>query len=78
LRGEVYVMRFVAFPATEYDEVLSRYHAGQIVERWKNQRFEDHLCPRPQGASLIRLIRLVPWERGQRWFAHRSTIWPGW
>jgi hypothetical protein len=23
-----------------------------MVERRKNQRFEDHLCPRPQGASL--------------------------
>jgi len=46
-------MSFVAFLATEYDEVLLGYHSGQIVERWKNQRFEDHLCPRPQGTSLI-------------------------
>jgi hypothetical protein len=23
-----------------------------MVERWENQRFEDHLCPRPQGTSL--------------------------
>jgi hypothetical protein len=45
-------MRFVAFPATEYDEVLSGYQPGQVVERWENQRFEDHLCPRPQGTSL--------------------------
>jgi len=44
-------MRFVAFPATEYDEVFSGYQPGQMVERWKNQRFEDHLCPRPQGTS---------------------------
>jgi len=26
-------MRFVAFPATEYDEVLSGYQPGQMVER---------------------------------------------
>jgi hypothetical protein len=25
--------RFVAFPATEYDEVLSGYQPGQMVER---------------------------------------------
>jgi hypothetical protein len=24
-----------------------------MVQRWKNQRFEDHLCPLPQGTSLI-------------------------
>jgi hypothetical protein len=41
-------LRFVAFPATEYDEVPSGYQPGQRVERWKIQRFEDHLCPRPQ------------------------------
>jgi hypothetical protein len=27
------VMRFVAFPTTEYDEVLSGYQPGQMVER---------------------------------------------
>jgi hypothetical protein len=26
-------MRFVAFPETEYDEVLSGYQPGQMVER---------------------------------------------
>jgi len=26
-------LRFVAFPATEYDEVLSGYKPGQMVER---------------------------------------------
>jgi len=25
-------MRFVAFPATEYDEVLSGYQPGQMIE----------------------------------------------
>jgi hypothetical protein len=46
------IVRFVAFPATEYDEVLSGYQPGQMVERWANQRFKDHLCPCPQGTSL--------------------------
>jgi hypothetical protein len=32
---------------------------------------------------LPTILRLVPWGWGQRrsskrWFAHRSTIWPGW
>jgi hypothetical protein len=31
-------VRFVAFPATEYDEVLSGYQLGQMVERWANHR----------------------------------------
>jgi hypothetical protein len=35
-----------------YDEVLSGYQPGQMVERWANQSFEDHLCPRPQDTSL--------------------------
>jgi len=26
-------LRFVAFPATEYDDVLSGYQPGQMVER---------------------------------------------
>jgi hypothetical protein len=26
-------LRFVAFPATEYDEVLSGYQPGQVVEQ---------------------------------------------
>jgi hypothetical protein len=46
-------MRFVAFPATEYDEVFSGYQPGQMVERRKNQRLEDHLCPRPQGFFTV-------------------------
>jgi hypothetical protein len=28
-----YVVRFVAFPATEYDEVLSGYQPSQMVEQ---------------------------------------------
>jgi hypothetical protein len=46
-------MKFVAFLATEYDEVFSGYQPGQMVERWGGERFEDHLCPRPQGISLV-------------------------
>jgi hypothetical protein len=29
----IWNMGFVAFPATEYDEVLSGYQPGQMVER---------------------------------------------
>jgi hypothetical protein len=36
----------------DFDEVFSGYQPGQMVERWANQRFEDHLCPRPQDTSL--------------------------
>jgi hypothetical protein len=35
----------------KYDEVFSGYQPGQMFERWANQRFEDHLCPRPQGTT---------------------------
>jgi hypothetical protein len=35
-----------------YEEVLSGYQPGQMVQWWKNQHFKDHLCPRPQGTSL--------------------------
>jgi len=50
------LVRFVAFLATEFDEVLLGYQPGQMVERWKKkkkQHFKDHLCPRPQGTSLV-------------------------
>jgi len=46
-------MRFVAFPVTEYDEVLLGYQPGQMVEQWANQRFKDHLCPHPQGTTRL-------------------------
>jgi hypothetical protein len=55
-------LRFVAFPATEYDEVLSGYQPGEMVERCANQRFEDQDEDRGQRWS------------SKRWFAHRSTI----
>jgi hypothetical protein len=42
-------VRFVAFPLTEYDEVLSGYQPGQMVEWWANQ----HFCPRPQGTVWL-------------------------
>jgi hypothetical protein len=45
-------VRSAAFPANEYNEVLSGYHPSQVVERRKNQRFEHHLCYRSQGADM--------------------------
>jgi hypothetical protein len=32
-----------------YNEVFSDYQPGKVVQFCRNQRFEDHLCPRPQG-----------------------------
>jgi hypothetical protein len=32
-----------------YDEVLSGYQPGKVVPFCGDQRFEDHLCLRPQG-----------------------------
>jgi hypothetical protein len=32
-RADFTLVRFVAFPATEYDEVLSGYQLGQMVEQ---------------------------------------------
>jgi len=37
----------------KYNEVLSGYQPGQVVERWKKQRFEDRLRPCPQGADMV-------------------------
>jgi hypothetical protein len=34
-----------------YYKVLLGYQLGQVVERRKNQCFEDHLCPCPQDAD---------------------------
>jgi hypothetical protein len=45
-------MSWCLYKSHQYDEVLSGYQPGQMVERWANQRFEDYLCPRPQGTSL--------------------------
>jgi hypothetical protein len=60
-------VRSGAFPATEYNDVLSGYQRSQVVELWKKQRFEDHLCPRPQGADAVfspfnHLTRLIARE----------------
>jgi hypothetical protein len=55
-------VRFVAFLVTEYDEVFLGYQLGQMVEWWENQCFEDHLCPRPQGASLV-MVLVLPYQQ---------------
>jgi len=41
-------MRFVACPATEYDEVLSGYQRGQMVEWWK-KTFRRPFLSSPSG-----------------------------
>jgi len=30
-----------------YNKVLLGYQLGQVIEQWKNQHFEDNLCPPP-------------------------------
>jgi hypothetical protein len=35
-----------------YSEVLSGYQPDRVVVQWTNQRFEDHLCPHPQGCDV--------------------------
>jgi len=55
------------FPANEYDDIFSGYLPGQMVERRKNQRFEDNLYPHPQGTSLVRV--------GKKYSVHIYT-WP--
>jgi hypothetical protein len=42
-------IRFDAFPASEYNEVFLGYQLGEVVQFSRDQRFEDHLCPRLQG-----------------------------
>jgi hypothetical protein len=32
-----------------YNEIFSVYLLGEVVQFSRGQRFDDHLCPRPQG-----------------------------
>jgi hypothetical protein len=32
-----------------FNEVFSGYQPGEVVQFFRDQHFEDHLCPRPQG-----------------------------
>jgi len=32
-----------------YNEVFSVYKLGEVFQFSRDQRFEDHHCPRPQG-----------------------------
>jgi hypothetical protein len=34
-----------------YNKIFSGYQPHQMVKWRKNQRFEDYLCPRPQGTE---------------------------
>jgi hypothetical protein len=36
----------------QYNKILSGYQPRQVVKWRKNQRFEDHLCPRAQGTEV--------------------------
>jgi hypothetical protein len=40
--------------------MFSGYQPRQMVEWRKNQRFENHLCPRPQGTEVAAVpIRVI-------------------
>jgi hypothetical protein len=34
----------------KYNKIFSGYQPRQVAE-WQKNQFEDHLCPRPQGAE---------------------------
>jgi hypothetical protein len=55
-------VRFVAFPATEYGEVLSGYQPGQMVERLANQRFEDPEEEDRDGVRNVGLLSAQPFD----------------
>jgi hypothetical protein len=49
-----------AFTATMYNKIFSGYQPLQMVKRRKNQRFEDHIRPRPQGTEVAGVpIRVI-------------------
>jgi hypothetical protein len=35
-----------------FNKIFSGYQPHQMVKRRKHQRFEDHLCPCPQGTEV--------------------------
>jgi len=35
-----------------YNEVFLGYQPGKVVQFFRDQRFEDHLCPRPQDCWI--------------------------
>jgi len=37
----------------QYNEILSGYQPSQVVQRWKNQRSENHVCLHPQATQLL-------------------------
>jgi hypothetical protein len=58
-----------------YDEVFLGYRLGQMVERWENQRFEDHLCPCPQGTSLIMVGKNILSNLYLAHSIHMTDLW---
>jgi hypothetical protein len=43
----------------KYNKIFSDYQLCKVVKWRKNQRFEDHLCPHPQGTLEMVLEMLV-------------------
>jgi hypothetical protein len=56
----------------KFDQVLLGYQPGQMVERWKKQCFEDHLCTLRTRTEMVfktlvfsplnHLTQLIAWE----------------
>jgi hypothetical protein len=53
-------LRFVTFPATEYHEIFSGYQPGGVGWGGNIQGVFGHLCPRPQGTSLVAPLNHLP------------------
>jgi len=63
------------------------YQLGQVVEWWKNQHFEYHLCPHPQGADVDMVgknksVLFIPvwvqcsWLTASQWGQLGGVRWP--
>jgi hypothetical protein len=43
-----------------YNKIFSGYQPRQMVEWRKNQRFEEHLCPRPEDTEVSTSVLQYP------------------
>jgi hypothetical protein len=47
-----------------FNKIFLGYQPRQMVEWRKNQRFKDHLCPRPQGNEVAG-VPIRGWQPGK-------------
>jgi hypothetical protein len=43
------ILNWVWQESEHYNEVFLGHQPGEVVQFFRDQCFEDHLCPRPQG-----------------------------